>query len=168
MPSTKWIVCCNIFLALIMSIILSVCFTVGQGHPITLETLDALGFTFVIAFVVSLVVAFGAQLPRIGHWYVKQVNGQPHTTISWVFESTIQVVFFLVIVNLCMTFAMTGVGELGGFSWFDRWWQMNMQFFPVALIAFFVTRPIAEGLANKVAGSPAPAKAVNGVVQAEI
>jgi len=154
MPSKKWVAWCNIFLSLFMAILLSICLTVGQQIHLSFA---GFAYTFAFAFVTSLIVAFFAHLPRIGAWYARMGGGQPNALGSFMFDSAIQVSYFLVIVNLVMVIALTGIGFLGAFSFFDRWWMMNIQFWPVAYVAYLVALPLSMGLASKIAGKPGEA-----------
>lgn len=146
MPTKLWIFVNNIALSAIMSVLLSICLTVGQGISIT-----PMGFlmTFAWAFGTSVVVAYLVPLARIGAWFAKNMSAEPGSGIFYLFECLLQVTFFLVIVDLVMTFALTGFGDIGGFTWFDRWWMLNMQFWAIALVCYFVARPLSAALASK-------------------
>ena len=148
MPSIKWIILNTFVLAFCMAVLLSICLTVGQGVHLSLE---GFAFTFAVAFGASLVIAFIVPLPKIGVWYARQMGATPQNNngVFFLIDSAIQVTGFLVLVNAIMTIALTGLGDIGGLSWFDRWWIMNMQFWAVALIAFLVVRPFAASIASK-------------------
>ena len=148
MPSKKWIFFNNVFLAFIMSVILSICLTVGQGQHLSLM---GFAYTFAVAFVTSIVVAFLVPLPRGGAWFARRMGAEPDTCVFYLVDSAMQVTGFLVIVNLVMTIALSGVGDIGGMSAFDRWWMMNMQFWQLAYLAFLVTRPVSAALAGRIA-----------------
>ena len=153
MPSMKWIIVNNLFLCFIMSCLLSICLTVGQGVHLSLE---GFAFTFAVAFIASLVIAFAVPLPKMGAWFTRQMGSDPENRsgLYYLVESAIQVTFFLTLVNLVMTIALSGIGDINGLSWFDRWWIMNMQFWAVALVAFLIARPVSAALASKIAGAP--------------
>lgn len=146
MPSKPWIAVCNITLSFVMSVILAICFTVGMGQSVTLQ---GFAFTFCASFVSALVVSFVVPLPRIGSWYASKMNFERGSGTGYIVESVIEVTLFLVIMNIPMVAAMTGFDELGGMTFFDRWWSMNMNFWPVAFIAFLISRPLSEAIATK-------------------
>lgn len=154
MPSKKWVCFNNVFLSAIMSTILSVCLTVGQGQHLSLA---GFGYTFAVAFVASLVVAFLVPLPRMGAWYARKMGAQEDTGVFYLIDSAMQVTGFLVILNLVMTIALTGSGYIQGLSFFDRWWILVIQFWAVAYLAFLITRPVAAALAAKCDGNAAQA-----------
>lgn len=157
MPSKPWIAVCNIALSFIMSVILAICFTVGMGQSVTLQ---GFAFTFLASFLSALVVSFVVPLPRIGSWYASKMGFERGSGAGYIAESVIEVTLFLVIMNIPMVAAMTGFGELGGMTFFDRWWSMNMNFWPVAFIAFMVSRTLSEAIATKAtAGRKAEAPA---------
>jgi hypothetical protein len=125
---------------------------IGQGHPVTIENF---AFGFAISMVAALILAFFAQLPRIGAWFAHQIGGKPGTAISYLYESVVEVTIFLIGLDLVMTIAMTGIETIGGLSWFDRWWLMNIQFWGIAFVAFLAARPAAEGLATRITSGKA-------------
>lgn len=147
MPSKSWIAACNVALSFIMSVILAICFTVGMGQSVTPE---GFAFTFCASFVSALIVSFVVPLPRIGGWYAAKMGFEHGSGMAYLVENVIEVTLFLVIMNIPMVAAMTGFGELGGMTFFDRWWSMNMNFWPVAFIAFMISRTLAEAIATKV------------------
>jgi hypothetical protein len=150
MPSRKWIAIVNITLSLLMSVFLSVLFTVGQGFH---RTLAGFGYTFAFAFGTSLFVAFLIPLPRAGNWFAKRMGAEPGTGMFYILDSAVQVVFFLIMVNLVMTLALSGYGFIDGLSFFDRWWIMNINFFAIAYVTFLLVRTVAVALADRLTKS---------------
>lgn len=153
--SFKWAALTNVFLSIFMAGILSILFTIGQGNHISLE-----GYlvTFVWALVGSLIVAFLEPLPRMGGWWARQMGADPmnKSGVFFVLDSIIEVAFFLVSVNLILTFALTGFETLGEMTWFDRWWGMNHQFYFTALVCYIVFCPLASAIATKITGEKKP------------
>ncbi len=150
MPTYKWVATVNLFLCVIMAFLLSIFLTVGQGQHLSLEGWT---FTLAVAFVASLVIAFIVPLPKMGAWFATQICGKDQGGgVFYLVDSAMQVAGFLVCVNLIMTIALSGTGDINGMSFIDRWWIMNLNFWAVAYICFLVARPISTALATKIWG----------------
>ena len=152
MPTRKWIVINNLVLSFLMSIFLSICFTVGQGFHLSLS---GFFYTFAFAFGTSILVAFTVPLPRAGVWFAKKMGAEPGTGVFYLLDSAVQVVFFLIMVNLVMTLALTGFGFIEELSFFDRWWIMNINFYAIAYLTFLLVRVASAGIAGRFSASKA-------------